>query len=397
MLTRLPGRVAPSSPRVVLAAAATAQAAVSFLTFGLPSIGPQIREQYGLSLTAVGAVLTANLFGSGLALLAAGVAVDRYGSRATMYGGTLLGVLGLLLAATADSGLLLGLGLLLSGIGVAVVPVAGAGALFRAYAPERRGWALGVRQMAVPLGGTIAAATLPGLEALGGVHLTIIVGMVVLGLAGIAFAVLAGDDTPTVRPGLALGRVWRAPGMKRLLLVAAFYIVVLQALLTYTVASSRAAGLSAFAAGAAFFALNVAAVVARLVWGRIADRGAGSRRVRTLVDIGFVSAAGALLFTLALHVGAGLVLPAVILFGFGAFGWNAIVYLSAGERMPPELAGQSVAFALTVVFVLSALCTPPLGAIAEHVGWDAFWLTTAALAAAGAFTAARIPRHPVVE
>jgi hypothetical protein len=98
------------------------------------------------------------------------------------------------------------------------------------------------------------------------------------------------------------------------------------------------------------------------------------------------------LFTFALHVGAALVIPAAVLFGFGAFGWNAIVYVSAGERTGPELASRSVAVALTVVFVLSALCTPPLGALADHVGWNAFWLTTGAIALAGAGVAAGLRR-----
>jgi hypothetical protein len=48
--------------------------------------------------------------------------------------------------------------------------------------------------------------------------------------------------------------------------------------------------------------------------------------------------------------------------------------------------------AATVVFVVSALCAPPLGALAAHAGWDVFWITTAALAAIGAAIALRLPR-----
>jgi hypothetical protein len=81
-----------------------------------------------------------------------------------------------------------------------------------------------------------------------------------------------------------------------------------------------------------------------------------------------------------------------VLFGFGAFGWNAIVYVSAGERASPELAARSVALAATVVFLMSAVCTPPLGALAERAGWDAFWLTCAALAFAGAAVSATLGR-----
>jgi hypothetical protein len=105
-----------------------------------------------------------------------------------------------------------------------------------------------------------------------------------------------------------------------------------------------------------------------------------------------VAAVGAVLFGLALHTGAVAVVAAAVVFGFGALGWNAILYVSAGERAPAGLAGRSFAVAATVVFILGALCTPLLGALAEWIGWDGFWVATAVLAAAGAAIAARLPR-----
>jgi MFS family permease len=257
------------------------------------------------------------------------------------------------------------------------------------YPATQRGWALGVRQMAVPLGGTIAAGAMPGLVRLGGVELAFAVAAGAVAVTGTVFAVIPEEEGGTVRPRIerAYRSVLRAPGMLRLLVVAALYIVVLQAILSYTVPAARAAGLSAFWAGFTYFAVNVTAMVARLVWGRIADRQGGSRRVRTLVETGIVGAVGGLVFTLALHGGAAFVVPAAVLFGFGALGWNALVYVTAGESTPPELAGRSVATAATVVFLISAACTPPLGALADRAGWDAFWITTAVLCALGAFVA----------
>jgi MFS family permease len=161
--------------------------------------------------------------------------------------------------------------------------------------------------------------------------------------------------------------------------------------LAYTVPAARAAGLTAFAASATFFAVNISAMVSRVAWGHVADRAGGSRRVRTLVEVGVVAAVGALLFTLALHAGVAVVIPAAVLFGFGALGWNALVYVSAGERAAPELAARSVAVAATVVFLISAIATPLLGALASQAGWDVFWIVTAVLAAAGALVASSLP------
>ena len=179
---------------VVLATASAAQAAVSFVAFGLPAIGPELRRAYGLNLPELGAILTASFFGSGLALLVAGIAVDRIGSRRTMLAGTALGTAGLATAGLADSKELLFAALLVSGIGSAAVPVAGVGALFRVYPSAKRGWALGIRQMSVPLGGTVAALLLPGLESLGGVRLPLLAGAVAVGISGAVFAALAGSE-----------------------------------------------------------------------------------------------------------------------------------------------------------------------------------------------------------
>jgi MFS family permease len=381
------------SARAVLTGASAAQAAVSFVSFGLPAIGPQLRHAYGLSLPELGAVLTANLLGAGLALIGAGIAIDRFGSLAAVLAGTALAGGGLVAAAEAHSGAVLFGGLLVSGIGSAVVPIAGAGALFRAYAPGRRAWALGVRQMAVPLGGTVSAAALPGLEAVGGVRLALLVGAGIVCVTGIVLALVLGADArPVVRSTRAFRSILRAAGMQRLLVVACCYVIVLQALISYTVPSVRAAGFSSFWASATYVAVNVTAMVARIVWGRVADRAAGGRRARTLVETGAVAAVGALLFTAALHTSAAEVLLAALVFGFGALGWNAILYVSAGESAPVELAGRSFAVAATVVFVVSGICTPPLGALAAHAGWDAFWITTAGLAAVGALIAAYLPR-----
>jgi MFS family permease len=217
-----------------------------------------------------------------------------------------------------------------------------------------------------------------------------------LAVLGTAFALVGGDaPLPAAeRPGAELRRILGLPGMGRLLLCAAFLIVVLQSVLVYAVPSAEDAGLSRFAAGAVFFVVQVTAAVARIVWGRVADRGGGGRRVRTLVEAGWTAAVGGVAFAAALHAGTAAVLVAAAVFAFGALGWNALVYVQAGEMAPPALAGQSVSVAATVVFVLSALTTPPMGALADAAGWDVFWLVCAGLAACAALVAGSLRTVP---
>ena len=64
--------------------------------------------------------------------------------------------------------------------------------MFHGFPPERRGFALGMRQMSVALGGLLAALLLPLAVHLGGVRLA-------LGLSGVLTAVTAvvfALDTP---------------------------------------------------------------------------------------------------------------------------------------------------------------------------------------------------------
>ena len=103
-------------------------------------------------------------------------------------------------------------------------------------------------------------------------------------------------------------------------------------------------------AGVLFAVVNVSAAAARLVWGRLADRHGGTRRARTLAETGALAAGAALLMPLALRAG---VVPSVVVacaLSFGAFGFNGVLYVTAGEIAGAERAGRAVGVASTVVF-----------------------------------------------
>ena len=68
----------------MLAAGTTAQASFSTVTFAIAVLAPALREEYDLSLTQVGVVLTAEWIGLTLSLLPWGFAADRFGERWTL-------------------------------------------------------------------------------------------------------------------------------------------------------------------------------------------------------------------------------------------------------------------------------------------------------------------------
>ncbi|MEZ5099969.1 MAG: MFS transporter [Thermoleophilia bacterium] len=352
---------------MVLATATAAQTAFSLVTFALPSIGPEIADEFDLSLAFMGVVLAASLLGTGLALYPAGVAVGRWGGRTVMLAGTAISTAGLFGAAFAPSAPVLVAMLFLSGVGTAAVPIASIGAVFDVFPIDRRAWALGVRQMGVPLARILGAILLPALDHVGGSRAALLLCAAATVSFGALFAVVGAGGAPSAsadgrRPRARLAPLLAIPGMRRLLTVSFFYVLALQATLVFLVPAARDAGLSDLASNAAFFLLQISAAAARVVWGRIADRGAGRRRARTLVETGIAATAGALVFALALHAGTALTLVAAAGIAFGTMGWNAIVYATAGERAGPALAAQAVSVQATLVFSVSAVSTPGLGA-----------------------------------
>lgn len=393
-LVARPGPPASSSRGTLLVGASVAQAAVSYLVLGLPSIGPQLRVHFGLGLPELGALLATMQVGAGIALIAAGQAVDRWGSRASTRAGTAIGVFGILVGAATNSVAFLFLGLLIAGIGSAIVPVAGAGAIFRVYPAQRRARALGIRQMAVPAGGLVAAATVPALDALGGTRLVLLVAAVLTAFAGAFFAAVSDGERIKHGSSVKIVRgIWHGPGLGRLLIVSLAYLFMLQAVLVSTVPAMRAAGFSAFQAGVTYFLVNVAAVVSRVVWGRVADLGNGTRRKRSLIETGIMASIGAVLFGLALHEQLVLVLPAAAFFGFASLGWNAVVYALAGEWASPMLAGRAFSVAATVVFLGAAFVNPVIGGLAQWAGWNALWAIAASIGLVGALAASSLPRR----
>src|SRR4051812_40648366 len=180
---------------VVLGAGVAAQAAYSALGTGVAVLVPQLRAEYGLSLTQVGVLLAAASAGMVLTLLAWGLLTDRVGERVVVALGLGGAGLAFLAAATLPPYAVVFALLTLAGMVGASVSAASGRAVMGWFAAEQRGLALGIRQTAVPLGWAIAALALPPIVAAGGLS----AGFAALGagcLAGAAVGVVLLRDPP---------------------------------------------------------------------------------------------------------------------------------------------------------------------------------------------------------
>jgi len=377
--------------RTILVLAIASQAAYSLISFGLPAIALQIRDRLDVGVAGFGAVFAAVSLGSAIALIPAGMLVDRLGARDVLVIGGVVNGLGTLAAAGQTNAYAFSAALLVAGIGGSAVPVAGMSALMRAFAPEKRGSVMGWRQLAVPLGGTIGAIMLPVLADSGGVRLAMMACAVAVTVTSVAFGLLVdhprADGASEGRSGLR--SVFRVPGIRPALTVAFVYIIGLTAVLTYYIPAVRAEGLTRSQAAIGFTLVNIVAGLSRPIWGRRADRGGGTRRTRTLRETGVVGAAAAVVMVPALHAGVGAALVTTAVLAFGVFGFNGLVYLLVGELAGPARSGVAVGVASTVIFGAGAIIAPVAGLAVENLGYGALWAITAAAGAGGALIAWR--------
>lgn len=364
---------------VVLGAGVVAQAASAAVLQGLPGLAPQLRDEFGLSLTGLGALLASVTVGLVATLVLWGAAADRYGERRVMTAGLLLASFALLAATTVTTVGSLMAWLVLAGAAGASVNAASGRAVLGWFGPAERGFAMGVRQTSLPVGAGLAAAGLPPLAGARGLDAAF-VAMAVGCLVGALVVALLVREAPAQPQREAGGRSPLAdPAIRRLgavsflLVVPQFAVVAL--VVVYLVDEQDVAVATA--------ALLLAAVqfgggAARIVAGRWSDRlrlrVVPLRRLASVIAVGFVVVA------LLVATGSTAVVPVLLAAGVLAISWNGLAFTAVGELAGPGRAGTALGVQNTAVALGAAATAPALAAVVERTSWAAGYAVAAGAA-----------------
>jgi sugar phosphate permease len=301
-----------------------------------------------------------------------GVLTDRVGERPVLAGGLAGTAAALVGAALVGSFEALLAFLLLAGMLGASATGASGRAVMGWFARRERGLALGIRQMALPLGGALASVALPWAAGAGGVRAAL------LGLAGLSLvAALAAlvwmRDAPPPPPGVpgydpAHPGPMRDPRAWRLGAASGLLVVGQSALLGFVVlflVDER--GLTAGLAAGALAALQLGGAFARLAVGRRSDL--EGLRIPLLRRIAVADAVllGALA---ALAQGPGVLLyPVLAVAGVTAMCWNGLAFTAAAELAGRRRAGTAVSLQNTIVSVGGALAPAGFGVLVAATNW----------------------------
>jgi sugar phosphate permease len=345
----------------VLAAGTAAQTSFSAVVVGLPVLAPALRDAHDLSLVQIGVVLDSLWIGTLLTLLPWGLLADRVGERLVLATG--LGMCGAALVGAGSAESFGSLIALIAGAGAAGASVNAASgrAVMQWFPAAERGFALGVRQTAIPLGGLISALVLPTLG-LRSAFLFLAALCVVGALVGVAAIRDRRSAAEDVLEPRGLGATLRDHRLWLLCFASGFYLVAQLAVMGFLVLFLHdERGLSAGAAAAVLGAVQALAAVLRIGGGRWSDR-VGSR-LRPLRLAGLGSAVTLAFAAAVLSAPLAVLVPAFVVAGGLAMAWNGLSFTAAAEIAGPRRSGAALGMQQSALAAAGAIVPPAFAAV----------------------------------
>ena len=374
-------------PWLMLVVGGGSQTATALLISTPAYLIPLLHTERGLSLAEAGLIATAPNVGVLLTLILWGAATDRWGERVILVSGLVVAVAGAIASMLAGGYVMLALAFALCGIGAAATSATSGRVVIGWFPPERRGMAMGLRQMALPLGTAAGALLVPPLVADGELWPPLLVSAVVVALAAVASLVFIVNPPRPARAVDAEGRPanpYRGDAtLGRIHLVSALLVVPQYALsifgLVWLIADQA---WNPVAAGVVVAVAQILGAGGRVLIGMLSDR-LGSR----LRPLRWVALAGIPLLLLTAVAGElhqpVAVAVLYVLASCVSVADNGLAFTAVAEIAGAHWSGRALGAQNTGQFLAAAIVAPAVGLLIGLTGYSAaFALLALAPAAA---------------
>jgi sugar phosphate permease len=360
----------------MLGASVAAQAGASVAINGPAFLIPSLQDTRGLSLAQAGTVAAAPIAGVMVTLFLWGLLVDRIGERRVLLAGlggtTVLGALATFVQGTvALAGILF-----VVGMAAACTGAASGRIVVGWFPPQRRGLAMGVRQMAQPLGVAIGAATIAVTAEHVSVRAALWIPVVAVGLAFVAVAAIVLDPPRPAKTAALSANPYRASGfLTRVHSVSVLLVIPQFVVWTYSLTwLVQERHWSAAAAGALVAVTHVLGALGRIAVGQLSDV-VGSR-VRPLRWVAI--AAGVTMALLGLTEPWTVAVLLLVVASTVTVADNGLAFTSVAERAGSYWSGRALGIQNTAQYLAAAVVAPVAGLAISEWGYAATFALSAA-------------------
>jgi MFS family permease len=359
----------------MLAAGVLAQVAASLVQTTPAFLIPLLHTERGLTLAEAGLLAAAPNVGVLLALVLWGAATDRWGEHLIPVLGLALTILGVVGALVAPGYTALGIAFLVAGIGSASVSSASGRVVIGWFPVQRRGLAMGIRQMSQPLGVTLGALVVPPLVAGGSLEPALWFGIALVAVAIVLYASVVVNPHRPPRATDAEGRPanpYRGDGaLARIHLVSALLVIPQFVLATFGLVWLIAdQHWEPAAAGAVVGLAQFLGALGRIGVGVLSDRvGSRLRPLRWVALAGIplllaTAAAGELHWPVAVTI-------SYVLASCVSVADNGLAFTAVAEIAGAHWSGRALGVQNTGQFATAAVAAPVVGLLIGAVGYSA--------------------------
>jgi sugar phosphate permease len=371
---------------IVLGVGVSAQASFSLSYQGIPATGPLLQNAYHLTLDQLGLILGVISLGVASSEVIWGMLTDRLGDRFVLLLGLLsTGAIFALLAIFGSPRLsyipeiaLFGGGLFILGIMGGSINGASGKAVMTWFQDGERGFAMSVRQTAVPIGGGIGAILLPWLALhYGFVSVFSALALTSLGAACATWVWLTTPSKTSTQQtilesitskGLKNFDIWRLFIASGLLTVPQFAILTFSAI--YLINQTHV-GIGV--TSAVIFTIQILTAITRVWSGRWTDRHNNRRTfVRTIAGLTGIS-----LILLQILIGLGHYPYAeiflIVCAGVLGSAWHGVAFTEIAVMAGASRVGTALGIENTAIFVAAFLTPVSMPFLLRWLSWGEIW------------------------
>ncbi|MDP4622239.1 MAG: MFS transporter [Hydrogenophaga sp.] len=350
------------------------QAMVAMALLTLPVMAPVVAEAMKVSPALVGLYVSVTYAGAMVSALMGGAIVARLGAIRVSQWGLMLCSVGLLLCAVPWLPAMV-LGAVLIGLGYGPITPASSHLLARTTPAHQMSLVFSIKQTGVPLGSMLAGAIVPPLLLVSSWQASLMAVALVCVLCAWGAQVLRTRLDSDRRADALVQWGSLVQPIRLVLAHRALYTMASCSFMFSMVQLSLTTYLVTFlhddlsyglvAAGLALSATQMGGMGGRIVWGYVADRWLGARRM--LLLLASMMALGALASAfLSADTPKAMVVAILVAFGASAIGWNGVYLAEVARRAPEGKASMATGGTLAFTFLGVVMGPPVFGALS---GW----------------------------